>query len=641
MGFLTTILDNLAGQLRDWNASQLRSLKQWRHVAAVAIIGVSVAFLGVGLEASVRWMEHHILGDLAGYTAPGPARMRSPDEFAEYEHNLAQWRAAGSPKQDPASDGMNRWLLFLLPGLSGALVAAITFGFAPRFQGDGTEVTVHALHHHGGNVPISVAMRKLVASVFTATFGSSGTEGPIAQAGGGVGNYVGLRLGLDARRRRKLVIAGMAAGVGALFRVPLGGALYACEVLYRENEFESEALMPAFIGSIVAYSIFCPVVGEGWGALLLMPQIQYTVPLQLIFYGALSVLLAGCGIVFVKGLEFCRNVVFTKRLFPLWLRPMLGGLCVGVLAMNFPFILGSGYGYLQGALLNQYTFGFCLLFAVLKLVATCLTIGSGNAGGLFAPSIVIGGAFGAVAGIVGYEVGIIEDPAQVVIVGMAGFFGGVAKTPISTLIMVSEMTLGYGLLVPLMAVTTLTYMLIPRNVTITATQVLTRRDSPAHRGDYIVDVLSNLRVRDIPHAYDVPPMVQPETTLQELNQLFTLTEHEAIPVIDEQGEMEGMLLMSDLKEHLLLLDLGTLVLAADLARHDIEPICLDDDISTAMGRLLAAGVDELPVVEESGKMRVVGGLSRREIIDVYQQQMSLLSSAESGEPDEPEAELGY
>jgi CIC family chloride channel protein len=419
----------------------------------------------------------------------------------------------------------------------------------------------------------------------------------------------------------------MAAGVGALFRVPLGGALYATEVLYKENEFESDALMPSFIAAIVSYSVYCPLAGEGWGPLFWMPENLYTVPLQLIFYVVLAFVLAIAGVIFAKFFEFSKFTLFNPKIFPGWTRPAMGGLVLGCIAFFFPYVLGSGYGYLQGALLNEFTIKFCLLLAVLKIIATGVTLGSGNAGGLFAPSLVIGGMLGAVGGMIGQRLGIIDDPSQVVLVGMAGFFGGVSKTPISTLLMVSEMTLGYGLLVPLMTVTALTYLLMPRALSACASQPLNRKDSPAHRGDYIIDILRNLKVSDIVKTSQVPPMVSQETTLSELNMLFTRTNHEAIPVLDADGKMDGILLLSDIKEHLLMLELGGLVVAADISRHDLQPIRLDANASDALGTLFAGGIDELPVVQGEGKTEedVVGSISRRDIISVYHRQMNQLT----------------
>jgi CIC family chloride channel protein len=356
------------------------------------------------------------------------------------------------------------------------------------------------------------------------------------------------------------------------------------------------------------------------------------VPLTLLFYAITAVPLALFAIIFVKLLEFCKTSVFSPEVFPRWLRPCIGGFFVGLLAMYFPFVLGSGYGYLQGALLNQYTVSFLLTMALLKILATALTLGSGNAGGLFAPSLVIGGLLGAVAGNIGYSMGFIDDPAPVVIVGMAGFFGAVAKTPISIIIMVSEMTLGYGMLVPLMTVTALTYVLVPRSVGITSSQVNSRKDSPAHRSDYIIDVLQNLRVSDIMRANDLPPTVRRHTTLDELNMLYTRTSHQTIPVLDDDDELDGVLLLEDLREHLLLLELGSVVVAADLARHDIELINPADDASTALGRLIASGVEELPVVSEGRPTRIVGAISRSDIINVYHRQMAMLGRTDANDP---------
>ena len=252
MRFLAVVAQGIANEVHRWNASQVRRLHQWRYLVALVAIGVCTAFFCFLFERMVRGLDHLILSNAIGYETPVPARARTTIEYSEWLRELGEWREAGAPKADPTFDRVNHMLLLIVPAFGGLCVGLICWGLAPRFQGDGTEVTVYAVHHHAGAIPVSVTLRKLFASVITATFGSSGQEGPITQTGAGVANAVLSRFKFDAATRRKFVIAGMAAGVGALFRVPLGGALYAVEILYRDNEFESEAIMPAFIASIVS-----------------------------------------------------------------------------------------------------------------------------------------------------------------------------------------------------------------------------------------------------------------------------------------------------------------------------------------------------------------------------------------------------
>jgi CIC family chloride channel protein len=655
MRFLATLYHALRAELgRSWN-DRAQLVGRWREFAHVLVVGALVGIVAFAFHGFVEKMEHMFVHSLLDYDQPRPARAMSPEErkghlFANSQPDADQPSPAHSPASaeraaldkpsvpiHPTLRIKSAWIV-LVPALGGLIVGFLTLRLAKEYQGEGTDVAIHAVHHRDGYVPAKVTATKLFASAVTVgTGGSSGLEGPIAQGGSGIGSWVGEKFKLPPEQRRRLAVAGMAAGVGAVFRVPLGGAFYAVEVLYRDNEFEGEALLPSFMASIIAYSIYCPLTGQGWGALFQMPPLgDFNVPLQLIYYALLAVALAFLGGLFVRAIQAAQWLFKPRKPLPRWLRPALGGLLLGILALYAPNALGSGYGYLQDALEGRYAVTFMLAMCALKIIATALTLGSGGAGGAFAPALVIGGMLGGVFGVVGVKLGIMESATPMILVGMAGFFGAVAKAPVAALIMASEMTSGYGLLVPLMTVTGLTYLLLPRFATMYHSQVANRRESPAHRGDYIVDVLRELRVADLVDREAPPPLVPMETTLDELNLLFTRASHETIPVVDESGKMQGVIYLGDIKEHLLTADFGGLILAADIMRLDFEPIRLAEDASQALGRLIAGGCDELPVVEEANPGVVIGSLSRADIMRVYYQRMNEFSKKRD-EDDEAES----
>jgi CIC family chloride channel protein len=639
--FLDRLISYLLGQLARITLDKASLVSQSRIFLRVVAIGILVGIAAFVFHESVSLVEDFTHHKLMGLTMPRPARDRPADEqlrelFAGDELFDAMGRVemeTGAPpprlshRGDPDTTHISKWL-FLVPAIGGLIVGLISIGLAPEYIGDGTDVAIRAHHQREGYMPKLVTLRKMVASVVTVgTGGSSGLEGPIAQGGAGIASAVADRWGMSPAERRRFAIAGLAAGVGAIFRAPLGGAIYAVEVLYRDNEFESDSLIPAFMASIVSYSMFCTLSNRGWGALFAMPEMTFHAPLVLFYYLGMAVVLAVVGGFYVKMYDVALFLFKPRRFMPRWSRPMIGGLALGLLALKAPYVLGSGYGYLQGALDDEYSLKFLLAMGVLKIFATSLTLGSGGAGGAFAPSLVIGGMLGGAFGVVGQQLGIVEHPGPMVLVGMAGFFAGVSKAPVAALIMVSEMTFGYGLLVPLMLVTGVTYALVPRFISMHHSQVNNRRESPAHRADYIIDVLRGLRVADILDRSAVPPLVPMTTPLSDLNILFTRTQHEALPIVDEDDRMQGLVLLDDIREHLLTADFGGLILAADLMRHDVEPVRLSDDASTALGRLLAGETDELPVVEESSPGTVVGSITRREIIHLYYKQMSALAKA--------------
>jgi CIC family chloride channel protein len=391
------------------------------------------------------------------------------------------------------------WMVLLVPTVGGLISGFLVFRYAPEAEGHGTDAMIRAFHRGGGRVRTRVPLIKAVASIVTiGTGGSAGQEGPIAQIGAGFGSVLGGLLKLPPNDRRLLMLAGAAGGVGAIFRAPLGGALFAGEVLYSSTAFESAALLPCLASSIVAYSTF---------ALFITPNPVFIPPDNLAFhglrdlplFGIVAMVCAGMGWVYVRVFYGMRDRFFKPMPLPKHLKPAVGGLLLGLLALEFPQVLAGGYGWVQwGAIgmpasltmdeksvfLPQMGSSLLLTLALLKILATGLTISSGGSGGVFGPSMFIGGMLGGACGqflALWLPMSDIE-PAAFVLVGMGGFFSGVSKTPVTSIVMVSEMTGSYSLLVPLMLACGLN-MAVSRRWTIYEEQVPTPIDSPAHQGD--------------------------------------------------------------------------------------------------------------------------------------------------------------
>ena len=300
---------------------------------------------------------------------------------------------------------------------------------------------------------------------------------------------------LTAQDRRIAVAVGMGAGIGAIFKAPLGGAILAAEILYI-RDFEPDAIIPGFIAAVVGYSIFgawsgwTPVFGTGTG-------IAFTNPLSLVWYALLGVVAGGVGIGYVRVFYGVRDG-FRRLHVPPHVKPAIGGLGVGLMALVFPQVLSMGYGWLQLAIdgnTAQLAVGTMLALVGLKIVATSLTISSGGSGGVFAPGLYIGGMLGGSLWwlLHGRVPGLPAVPAPFVIVGMMALFGGVAKAPIAVILMVAEMTGEFSLLVPAMFAATAAY-LVSGETTIYENQVPTRAQSPAHRGEYMIPLLQTLTV---------------------------------------------------------------------------------------------------------------------------------------------------
>ena len=462
--------------------------------------------------------------------------------------------------------------------------------------------------------------------------GSAGREGPIAQVSAGFGSALGGWLKVSDRERRTLLLAGAGAGIGAVFRAPLGGAIFASEVLYREMEFESTALVPTFIASIVSYSIYCSISGK-WGAIFAVPPVHFNHPLELPVYALLGVACAVMGMLYVKSFYGTRDWIFRRLPIPRHIKPMVGGLGVGVMAFFLPQVLSMGYGWVQLAMNGQLSLMLIVVIMFAKIIATSLTISSGGSGGVFAPSMVIGGLLGAAFGIAGQQLlpGRVPQPAAFALVGMAGFFAGAAKPPVSSLIMVSEMTTGYGLLAPLMLTTAVSYLLTPRRVSLYEHQVDGRTDSPANEGEFVSDVLERIQVGEVlPHGAKLT-MVRQKALLPEILETIADSKQHVFPVLDPAGLLVGAIFFDDIR--IFFTERGlppNAVSAQDLLAAEVTTINLEEDLAAALRKFRITQREELPVVATADPQQVVGVLSRHDVLVAYHNRISLAKNANTG-----------
>jgi CIC family chloride channel protein len=384
------------------------------------------------------------------------------------------------------------WLL-VVPAVGGLVSGWLSHALAPEVSGHGTDAAIDAYHRGQGALRARVPFLKIVTSaVSIGTGGSGGREGPISQIGAGFGSLIGGLLRLGPVERRILLAAGMGAGVAAMFRAPLAGALFAAEVLYWSPEFESEVIIPAGIASVVAYTTFGACYG--WEPLFEVAVTGLDNPLQLVSYGLLAVAMALLARAYVRNM-YVAAAVFQRLEWPRYLKPAVGGALTGAVGVALYFasdreepvlaVFSYGYGILQDALLDASAVSAKVLLAVAlgKILTTSLSIGSGGSGGAFGPAMVIGGCGGGALGVVLHEwlPALVPNPTSFVLVGMAGFFAAAAKTPFAALVIVSEMTGDYGLLLPALWVCLLAFLLSGKE-SLYGSQVESRALSPAHRG---------------------------------------------------------------------------------------------------------------------------------------------------------------
>lgn len=547
--------------------------------------------------------------------------------MAEGEHSIF----------DPATTPFSPWMILLVMMGGGLVSGLLVFSLAPEAAGAGTDAAIEAFHRKRGMIRGRLVFVKTIASAITlGTGGSGGREGPIAQIGAGIGSWIGTGLKLSHRDRRIMLAAGMGAGVGAIFRAPLAGAVFAAEILYSDADLEADVIVPAATASIVAYSIFSQILPRSTRFLPLFgDELNHlsTSPLELIPYTLLALVLMVVGMLYVR-MFHGSQVAFGKLGIRPALRPAVGATIAGLIGIALLFlfqsdqrvlaVLGTGYGTLQMALTNAADLGIPLLLTIAfaKIATTAASIGSGGSGGVFGPSMVIGGCLGASIGLAVQSVWpqACSHPEAFAVVGMAGFFAGVARAPISTIIMVRALTGDFGLLVPTMLVTTLTFVGSQR-WRLYRQQVPTRMDSKAHRGDFIVDVLEGLQVSDV-YRRDARVMLIPEgMTLDEIVHRLAQNHQHYFPVIDIEGRMVGIFTDDDVRSYLYDDVLWDLVVARDIMVSDFVSVSPEDDLNTAMKAFTSLNLDELPVIDRQQPGKLLGMLRRKETIAAYNQRV--------------------
>lgn len=412
-----------------------------------------------------------------------------------------------------------------------------------------------------------------------------------------------------------MMAAGIGAGVGSIFRAPLAGALFAAEVLYRDPDFESEVIIPAGISSVVAYCTFCLVFG--WGTLFDSPDFMFTNPLELGPYIVLSFVLVLTAILYIK-VFYGVIGIFKKFSIPNHIKPAIGGLLTGIIGFFLPYTLAFGYGMAQQAIFNQVAIPVLIALAIGKIFTTSFSIGSGGSGGVFGPSIVIGGAMGGAVGKIFYLFipSIVTNPGSFVIVGMAGFFAAASNTPISTIIFISEMTNSYHLLLPSLLVCSICYLL-SKKWTIFENQLKSRIDSPAHAGEVMMDILQTQKISDLRHLIKEVRCVNEDMPFSEFKKIFATTKQHYFPVINNSGEVSGIFSSNDVREIIFTIHIEQLVVMKDIMVTDLIHTTLFEDLNTVLLKLTQKNIDSLPVMDKDEAGSLIGLIDRRDIISYY------------------------
>ncbi len=608
---------------------EIRELETWaKQTFLYALIGVSVGLAIVGFFLALNYCTLFFLEFLGGYHPPSPRN--EPHLFAFI------------PILDNAlANPTFLLLLALIPALGGLICGIIKYKLLPVTKPElhETDVFIDAFHNEKGQIKGKDGLVRGICSVATiSTGGSAGREGPSAMLGAMIGSLFGKFLKLDERERRKILSAAAGAGIAAMFRSPLGGAFFGIETLYR-RDMEIDALVPAIICSIAAYIVSCTVFGfgniYGIGDYDISSLLK---PFSLILFLFLGIICVPFVIAFTKLLELSRSFFFDKIKCSDCFKPAIGGLLLGALFLIGYFILnpqhdiekgveiasgifGGGYGFIQLAFFGKITLSVLAFVAVAKILATALTMGSGGSGGSFIPSLAMGAAVGGVVGeVLSYFFPeTVTSPWVFSLIGAAAFFGAAANAPLTSLFIVCEISGSYTLFVPALLAIIPAYSLVGRR-TIYPGQYEVRKESPAHRREFMVDILEGIKVAD---AYTRDLLTLPGSkTVREGIHFAEIKGHITYPVVDEAGKLEGITSIMDMEEERE--QGGVYKKINKMCRKDVVVAYPDEFLEDVLQKMDKYNVGRLPVVEREREKKLLGIISRSDIISEHCRRRSLI-----------------
>jgi CIC family chloride channel protein len=498
--------------------------------------------------------------------------------------------------------------LYLLPlvlGSAGLVVGVIIYKLAPEAEGHGTDAVISAFHRQNGRIRGRVPIVKMIASAITiGSGGSAGKEGPIALIGAGFASWLSKYLKLNNEDTRILAVCGMAAGIGAIFKAPLGAAIFAIEALYI-RDFEVDAIMPALISSVVGYSVFS--AAYGFAPLFATPQIQFTSIDSLPLFALLGIFNGAAAILFVKIFYATRSFFEHRGKIHAVIKPAIGGVLTGLMGIFLPQVIGAGYGWVQLVMVDSIGGAVLLVFGIAKMFATSFSIGSGGSGGVFAPSLVIGGMLG--GAIASLFASTVPDIAPLtysfVIVGMASFFAGAAKVPIAAMILVAELCGNYYLLIPAMIACSLSYAVSGRH-TLYRSQVFNKKYSPSHFDEFQIDLLERVCVNEA-MSKSVTTVTE-GTSSNEVMKVVAQTGFNGFPVVRD-GRLVGMVTLSDIIRS----DSDETKVGALMSKQLVLAYP-DESLDEVLKKMYSHKVGRLPVVDRADPSKLVGIISKKDLM---------------------------
>jgi CIC family chloride channel protein len=548
-----------------------------RLVAAACCVGLLTGFVAIGLAEAIHAVQALALGERG-----------APVDVLPF---------------------LPRWRVLLVPALGGLLVGIVGRYLSREVRGHGVPEVMEAVALRGGRIRKRVVLTKSLASAITiGSGGSVGREGPIVHIGASVGSAVGQTLGLPADRLRTLTAAGAAGGIAAAFNAPIAGAFFALEVIARNFA------TPTF-GPVVLCAVFATVVSRlyfGAAPAFVVPPFELGGPGESPLAALLGVFCGFVSLAFVALLGRL-ELLFARLPAPAVAKPALGGLVLGALLLLAPDLYGVGHETMDAMLRGELVWTTLALLLLLKPLATSTTLASGGSGGVFLPSLYVGGLAGGLFAVAAKALlpGVATSAGAYALVGMAAVLAGTSHAPITALLLAFELTQSYAVILPVMLAVTVS-TLVARGLRRDSiyTEKLTARGIDLDRREDLV--LRRISVGEVMNSD--PPAVRADAPLDVVMARFLESELGAVLVTDTNGRPIGQVSIHDVKEGVgEQALLGSLVVAGDVC-ESAATARVDESVADALERLAEAGRDVLAAVDDVG--RLSGALSLRAITDV-------------------------
>ncbi|MFQ6125337.1 MAG: chloride channel protein [Candidatus Heimdallarchaeota archaeon] len=525
-------------------------------------------------------------------------------------------------------------VVFIAPILGGLLIGQITSRVAWETKGHGVPEIMEAVTRGHGVIRPRVPFAKVIASgINIGSGGSCGREGPIAQIGAGFGSILGVKMHLNERELRTLVVAGVAAGIAATFNAPLGGLLFGIELILF-GRLTSRAFIPLCLAVVTGMIVSTHFLGDK--PAFVVPAYRLGQPIELLFYLLLGLI---CGLVSVGWIHsfYMIEDLFEKLPLRNALKPALGGFFVGLIAlMGFPEVQGVGYETIEQAITSNMLVETLLLLCIFKLIATACTIGSGGSGGVFAPSLFIGAMLGAAYG---HFVTILfpgTHSGAYAVVAMAALFAGAARAPLTVIFMTMELTGDYLMILPLMGAVSLSYLVSAAlsGDNIYTLKLLRRGIDLLHHPQH-QDALDIVKVEEAMRKKEETLYFHPNDTTEHIKTCYASGKYvyKRYPVLDqENNHLLGLITLTQMMnaiekdptpesksiEDYMIKESGVIVTYADETLHD------------ALDKLILYGVNSLPVLarKREKNSEFVGILSRTDILVALEKYVSAPTDVE-------------